>query len=156
MKELTVGELFGAGDADLYDCAEKAGERCAEVSAEALMHRLKGADLILADTLGALEVVSPHVGRTRPLGLRGGGGSPIFDCRTLFNRSEQGINLRLFKNVGHKRSRSAVAAHGSTVGLSDTGLANFRVFAWRWAGLRLSAVSCWQDPSASNKARWSQ
>ena len=77
--EFAVGELIDAGELHLDDGPQQGRQGGAEVAAEALVQRLQGPHLLLADALGPLEIVGGDFSRglcARPvvLGRRRGAG----------------------------------------------------------------------------------
>jgi len=110
--ELAVGELLDTDHADLDDRPQEPGQRRAEIAGEAVVYRVQCADVILADPLGALEVVLRDVS---PCGL-GGRGSRLAAALAAAGRRprwrrfrghgcQQGVNFGLVKDVAQARTR---------------------------------------------------
>src|SRR5262245_58471182 len=55
--KLAIRELVDAGELDLDNAAQKPRQSRAEITGEAVVKRLQGAHLLLADALGMFEIV---------------------------------------------------------------------------------------------------
>src|SRR5690606_20787420 len=89
------------GDLDLDDGAEEAAEGGAEVAGEPLVQRLQGPHLVLADALGALEVIGADLDilQIAPVAAEDLDVALVLLDLAGIDRGEQGVYFTLVENV---------------------------------------------------------
>jgi len=113
--ELAVRKLVDAGELHFHDRAEQGRQRGAEIAPEAFVEGLQSPHLLLADPLGALEVVEGHLvagldraraglDRRRLAGAGQSGPLRRADLRIGRHGIEQAFHFRLAEHVSAHRS----------------------------------------------------